>query len=162
MCARPIMTMLLLLAGMSTAAAQQLDARFSCSESREEGGERVILADNGEFRMEGSKIDTFRWESAEYRPTHGFDCSIDDGDGLLAEVRDETSKVQWRVALADALNARTRRGYDFSRGMNCTIRIERDGDMLNLKPTCPALCGSRSNFSELSVNMKTGECRYEE
>jgi hypothetical protein len=153
---------LLLVCG-TAAIAQQLDAKFSCSATREENGERVIYADNGEIRLRGDRIDAFRWESALHRSTHGFDCTIEQGDGLKAEVRDDaTTSPRWRIALADARAARDQRGYDFDRGLNCTIRLERDGDMLNIKPTCPALCGSRTNFSELSVNLKTGDCRYEQ
>jgi hypothetical protein len=144
------------------AFAQQLDTRFSCSAVRNEDGERVIYADNGEMHINGNRIASFRWESALYRSTHGFDCSIDETDGLTAEARQEAGQAMWRVGLADARNARDRRGFNFDRGMNCTIRLERDGDILNVKPSCPALCGSRSNFSELSVNLKTGSCRYEE
>ncbi len=130
--------------------------------TRDEGGERVIYADSGEIRLRGDRIDAFRWESALHRSTHGFDCSIEQGDGLKAEVREDANNPSWRIALTDSRAARDRRGYDFDRGLNCTIRLERDGDMLNIKPTCPALCGSRTNFSELSVNLKTGDCRYEQ
>jgi hypothetical protein len=149
-------------AGGGAAIAQQLDARFSCSQARNENGERVTYADTAEMRLRGNRIDTFRWESALFRSTHGFDCSIDESDGLQAEVRDEPKKLMWRVALSDARAARDRRGYNFDRGMNCTIRLERNGDTLNVKPSCPALCGSRANFSQLSVNLKTGKCHYEE
>lgn len=142
--------------------AQQLDARFSCSTARTEDGETVTYADSGEMRIRGDRIDAFRWESALFRSTHGFDCSIDESDGLRAEVRNEPQRVQWRVALADARTARDRRGFNFDRRLNCTIRLERDGDTLDVKPSCPALCGSRPNFSALSVNLKTGQCRYEE
>jgi hypothetical protein len=152
----------LLAAGSGVAVAQQLDARFSCSQARNEYGERVTYADTAEMRLRGNRIDVFRWESALFRSTHGFDCSIDESDGLLAEVRDEPSKLMWRVGLSDARAARDRRGFTFDRGMNCTIRLERDGDMLNVKPSCPALCGSRANFSQLSVNLKTGKCHYEQ
>ena len=152
-----------LLAGASSASiAQQLDARFSCSHARNEDGERVTYADTAEMRLSGNRIDVFRWESALFRPTHGFDCSIDEGDGLQAEVRDEPSRLMWRIGLSDARAARDRRGFTFDRGMNCTIRLERNGDMLNVKPSCPALCGSRANFSQLSVNLKTGKCHYEQ
>jgi hypothetical protein len=151
----------LLAGGSSASIAQQLDARFSCSQARNEHGERVTYADNAEMRLSGNRIDVFRWESALFRSTHGFDCSIDESDGLQAEVRDDPSNLMWRVALSDARAARDRRGFTFDRGMNCTIRLERDGDMLNVKPSCPALCGSRANFSQLSVNLKTGKCHYE-
>ena len=154
--------LLILLAIAGTTGAQQLETKFSCSAARDDNGEAVTYADSGEIRIKGNHIDAFRWESSLFRSTHGFDCSIDESDGLLAEVRDGTSRVQWRVALADARAARDRRGFNFDRRMNCTIRLEREGDTLTVKPSCPALCGSRSNFSELSVNLKTGQCRYEE
>jgi hypothetical protein len=157
---RAALTLLLALAG--TVSAQQLDTHFSCSVARNEDGEAVTYADNGEIRLKGDHIDAFRWESALFRSTHGFDCSIDESDGLVADVRDETQKVMWRVALADARVARDRRGYTFDRTMNCTIRLEREGNTLNVKPSCPALCGSRPNFSELSVDLNTGKCRYDE
>lgn len=149
----------------STGAAafgQELETKFSCSVARTEDGENVTYADNGEFRLKGDKVEAFRWESALYRSTHGFDCSIDEADGLVAEMRTDTPQPQWRISLSSPRAARDRRGYAFDRRMNCTIRLERDGDMVNIKPSCPALCGSRTNFSELSVNMKTGQCRYEE
>lgn len=155
-------TALMLLSASSIAAAQQLETHFSCSTARNVDGENVTYADNGEFRLKGGRIEAFHWESALYRSTHGFDCSIDESDGLHAEVRDENPKVTWRVALKDARAARDRRGFKFDRGMNCTIRLEREGDTLHVKPTCPALCGSRPNFSALSINLKTGQCRYEE
>ena len=153
---------ILLAAGCASAAEQQLETRFSCSIARTEDGEPVTYADTAEIRLKGDRIDIFRWESALFRSTHGFDCSIDESDGLKAEVRDASPMMQWRIALENARDARTRRGYDFNRGLNCTIRLEREGDTLAVKPSCPALCGSRANFSALSVNLKTGQCRYEE
>jgi hypothetical protein len=147
---------------VNAANAQKLDTRFSCSVTRDEDGERVIYADNGEMKIDHDRIAAFRWESALYRSTHGFDCSIDEGDGLKAEVRDEKDNTLWRVGLTDARAARAQRGFTFDRGMNCTIRLEKTGDTLTIWPSCPALCGSRTNFSALSVNMKTGTCRYEE
>ncbi|GAB3541277.1 hypothetical protein GCM10027343_11420 [Noviherbaspirillum agri] len=155
-------TAFLLIAASGIVAAQELDTKFSCSVAREMDGERVIYADNGAFRLKGERIEAFQWESALYRSTHGFDCSIDQSDGLTAEVREEGAKAMWRVALKDARAARSKRGFTFDRGMNCTIRIEREGDMMKVTPTCPALCGSRPNFSALSVDLKSGECRYEE
>ncbi|HJV87296.1 MAG TPA: hypothetical protein VJ698_17650 [Noviherbaspirillum sp.] len=157
---RAVMLMLLCLAG--SAAAQKLDARFSCSAARDEDGEKVTYADTARFRLDGNRIEAFSWESSLFRTTHGFDCSIDQGDGLLAEVRAEQERTTWRISLADAHAARERRGYTFDRRMNCTIRLEREGDTLAVKPSCPALCGSRSNFTALSVDLKTGKCRYEE
>ncbi|HYC42330.1 MAG TPA: hypothetical protein VEB70_05015 [Noviherbaspirillum sp.] len=159
---RAMIAALLLGAGTATAAEQQIETRFSCSVARTVDGEAVTYADTAEIRLKGSHINAFRWESSLFRSTHGFDCSIDEGDGLVAEVRDVPPGVQWRIALENALDARARRGYDFDRRPSCTIRLEREGDTLNVKPSCPALCGSRPNFTELSVNLKTGQCRYEE
>lgn len=159
---RTALPFVLLSSASAVALGQQLETRFSCSVARDEDGETVTYADNGEIRLKGDRIDAFRWESALFRSTHGFDCSIDESDDLVAEVRTDMPQPQWRVSLANARVARDRRGYGFDRRMNCTIRLERQGDMLNVKPSCPALCGSRTNFSELSVNLKTGQCRYEE
>ncbi len=159
---RAMIAALLLCTGHASAVEQQLETRFSCSVARTEDGEPVTYADTGEIRITGNHINAFRWESALFRSTHGFDCSIDESDGLLAEMREATPSVQWRIALENARQARSRRGYDFDRRLNCTIRLEREGDRLAMKPSCPALCGSRSNFSELSVDLKTGKCRYEE
>lgn len=158
---RNAVTLTLLCMG-GTAFAQQLDTHFSCSAVRNVDGEAVTYADSGEFRLNGDRIDAFFWESSLFRSTHGFDCSIDASDGLNAKVRTEQEKITWRVALKDARAARDRRGFKFDRRMNCTIRLEREGDILAVKPSCPALCGSRSNFTELSVDLKTGKCRYEE
>ena len=150
---------LMLMCGCAQSAlAQQLSTRFSCSEMREEDNQKALYADNGEIRLDGNRIETFHWESSLLRRTHGFECSIDETDGLQAEARGES----WRISLTNARAARTRRGYNFEHGFNCTIRLERNGDTLQVKPTCPALCGSRSNFSELSVEGKTGKGRYEE
>jgi hypothetical protein len=96
--ARAILAAVLLGAGAASAVEQQLETRFSCSVARTEDGEQVTYADTGEFRIKGNHIDAFRWESSLFRSTHGFDCSIDEGDGLLAEVRDATPLVQWRIA----------------------------------------------------------------
>ena len=142
--------------------AQQLDMHFSCSDAGEDHGDKVIYADSGEMRIKGDRIEAFRWESSLFRSTHGFDCSIDDGDGLKAEVRDEGQRVQWRVAPQDPLAARVGRGYEYLTRPNCSIRLVREGDTLDIKPSCPALCGSRPNFTQLSVNLKTGKCMYEE
>jgi hypothetical protein len=81
---------------------------------------------------------------------------------LQAEVTDQTGVSVWRITLLDGLGARVRRGYDYVHGLNCSIRLQRNGDMLSIKPSCPALCGSRPNFSELSVDLITGACRYQE
>ena len=150
------------LCAASSAWAQQLETRFSCSQPREEDGLPAIYADSGEIRVNGNRIDAFHWESSLFRKTHGFDCSIDEGDGLQAEARTDLSQPAWRISLTDARAARIRRGYDSEHGLNCSIRLERDGETLHVKPSCPALCGSRPNFSELAVDLKTGKCRYEE
>lgn len=156
------MLMAALAAGASGALAERLDARFSCSQSRDDEGLPSIYADTGEIRLNGERIEAFRWESSLFRRTHGFDCSIDEDDGLQAEARSDAGNPAWRIRLADGREARIRRGYDSEHGLNCTIRLERKGDTLHIKPSCPALCGSRPNFSELSVELKTGTCRYEE
>lgn len=151
----------LLALAASIAAAQQLDAKFSCSVARNEDGEQAILADSGEMKLSGERIDAFRWESALFRSTHGFDCSVDTSDGLHAE-RLPNTENGWRVELDDPRAARIRRGYDFEFGRRCSIRLLRDGDTLHIVPSCPAMCGSRKNFSALSVDLKTGGCRYDE
>jgi hypothetical protein len=149
---------LLMLLGIDygAAAAQQVATRFACSVDRTDDGGRVVLADSGEIRLNGTRIETFRWESALLH--RGSECSIDDSDGLQAELIEHG----WRISLHDAQAARERRGYDFVHGLNCTIRVRRSGNLLQLTPSCPALCGSRNNFSELTVDMTTGNCRYEE
>lgn len=142
--------------------SQRLDTRFSCSITQHNDGEQVIYSDIGEAHLDGARIESFRWESALYRPTYGFDCSIDDGDGLQAELMPDSAGAAWRISLRDARAAREARGYDFNHGLNCSIRLQRDGDTLHVKPSCPALCGSRANFTELSVDLKTGICHYVE
>lgn len=143
------------------ARAQQLDTHFSCSMSGADGGEKVIYADTGEMRFDGTRIAAFRWESTLFRSTHGFDCSIDESDGLTAEAIGDSAEPAWRVRVTDPAAARQRRGYDFATRMNCTIRITRNGDRLQINPSCPALCGSRMNFSALSVDLNTGACHYD-
>jgi len=142
-------------------AVPQLSAKFTCTAKRDDG-EPLIHADTGEVKLKGDRIEAFRWESAVHRSAHGFDCSIDEGDGLAAEFIGDVERPAWRISLQDAAKARDARGYDFTLRLNCTIRVVRDGNMLHLKPTCPALCGSRGNFTELSVDLSTGACKYEE
>jgi len=158
---------ILLLLGMAMlsmqASAQQLQTKFGCSVTRDENGEKVIYADGGEIRLNGNKVEAFRWESAQHRSLHGFDCSVDESDEPVAEVSQSGANDSWRITLKDAAAARKRRGYDFfDHGKNCSIRLQRDGNTLSIKPNCPALCGSRIDFTELSVDLKTGTCRYEE
>lgn len=155
------------LTGGRTAHAQALDATFSCSQERAEDqlldGDRRVYADSGDVHLQGSRIAGFRWESALFRSTHGFDCSIDEGDGLSAEMlpAQADGAQRWRIRLADGKAARTRRGYDADHGLNCSIRLTYRSDILHITPSCPALCGSRENFSALSVDLKTGQCLYE-
>lgn len=142
------------------ALAQTLDTSFVCSEIRREDGdgERINLADQGKFKLDGKEIKSFQWESSLFRTTHGYDCSIDESDGVQAEVTEKG----WRITLKNAQAARAARGYDSDRGNNCSVRLERNGDELLIKPSCPVLCGSRNNFTALTVNTKTGSCRYDE
>lgn len=147
---------------VSLAAAQQLDAHFSCGETRDDHGLSTLFADTGRIKIEGSHIEEFYWESSVFRDMHGVECSIDQTDGLRAEGIGDGERDAWRISLQDARAARDKRGYDFSHGLNCTIRVERSGDAVQIKPSCPALCGSRPNFSEVSFDLKTGACRYED
>ena len=154
-------------AAQGVAPVPQLDVKFSCSTEREEDatidGGRRLYADSGEMHLRGAAIDGFRWESSLFRSTHGFDCSIDDSDGLQAEllVHDDDFVDGWRVRPHDGRLARARRGYDADHGVQCTIRLLRRGDALEIVPSCPALCGSRENFSALTVDLKTGQCTYQ-
>ncbi|EGF31385.1 hypothetical protein IMCC9480_4007 [Oxalobacteraceae bacterium IMCC9480] len=157
--AHAIATVLLFCA--ATAGAQTLDTRFACSQRADDGGDPITYADTGEIHLDGAAVKMFRWESAVFRSTHGYDCNIDDDDGLQAEVRGDGSAASWRVALKDGGAARLKRGYNFERGLNCTIRLERDGNTVHVKPTCPALCGSRINFSDIVIDLDSGTCRYD-
>ena len=155
-------------AAAQTLLAPRLDAKFSCSLSKAQDArrddQRSTYADSGEFHLRGDQVEGFRWESSLFRSTHGFDCSIDDGDGVQAELMatGHADSQGWRVRLRDARAARTQRGYDSDHGLNCSIRIIHAGDMLEIIPSCPALCGSRENFSALTVNLKTGQCGYDD
>ena len=163
----------ILLAAATTSAAaqqpqpQQLDARFSCSAEDADGqlrdGDRRLHADSGAFHLRGNRILAFYWESSVFRSNHGADCSIDESDDLVAEVLPDLPDAgqRWRVGLRDGRAARRRRGYDADHGVNCSIRIARIGEQLEIVPSCPALCGSRENFSRLTVDLQTGSCLYE-
>jgi len=157
-----ILSAAILLATALPTLAQQLDTQFSCSAKRDDHGLPTLYFDAGKIKVDGNKITEFSWESSLFRSTHGFDCSIDMDDGLEAESIGDEQHDKWRFRLTDARAARDKRGYDFSHGYNCTIRIERNGDKVHITPSCPALCGSRPNFSEFTVNSKTGECQYED
>jgi hypothetical protein len=144
------------------AFAQQLDTQFSCSTKRDDHGLPTLYFDAGKIKIDGNKITEFAWESSLFRSTHGFDCSINIDDGMQAEFVGDEQHDKWRFSLQDAHAARDKRGYDYSHGYNCTIRVEHIGDSVHINPSCPALCGSRQNFSELTVNTKTGNCEYAE
>jgi hypothetical protein len=159
----------------SFAVTPTLDVAFSCSvvnpnvqTDQPDDQERVLYADVGKINVQGDRIQEFRWESSLFRSTHGFDCSIDDGDGLSVELSQSAAGAQqWRVQLQDARAARTARGYDANHGFDCAIDLSvidssggKDSRLL-ITPNCPALCGSRENFSTLSVDLKTGHCDYE-
>ena len=151
----------MLLCASHTAIAQSVNTKFSCSQVTDDGGEKITMGDVGEISLVGNRIDAFHWESAIYRATHGYECGIDEDDGLHAEVRSDAGYPAWRVGLKDGRTARENRGYNFERGVNCTIRVDLANDTLTLRPSCPALCGSRSNFSTVAIDLKTGSCRYE-
>lgn len=154
--------MLALSTACTSAAAQQLNAHFSCGETRDDHGLSTLFSDTGRIKLDGSHIEEFYWESSVFRNMHGVECSIDQTDGLQVESIGSDNRDAWRISLRDARAARDKRGYDFSHGLNCTIRVQRNGDTVHINPSCPALCGSRPNFSEMSFNLKTGACRYED
>ncbi len=145
-----------------SAEAQQLDAHFSCAFDGADHGLKTLFADNGRIRLKGTAIEEFTWESSVFHVGNGVECSIDDGDGLHAEFIGDESRPAWRILLNNAKAARDKRGYDMSHGLNCTVRIEQVGDDVHINPSCPALCGSRQNFSEFRFNTKTGKCQYED
>ena len=153
--------MLGLMAWSSLVSAQTLDAKFACSGIGDDGGEKVTYADTGEIHLAGEAVKSFRWESALFRSTHGFDCDIGDEDGLRVQASGNRAKAAWKVSLVDGRGAREKRGYNFDRGVNCSIEIVRLGDQLALLPNCPAMCGSRLNFSTIAIDLKTGACHYE-
>ena len=155
-------------AGTSAAAdTVRLDAKFSCSaeaaEARSRDGERRLYADSADIHLRGPVIESFAWESSLFRSTHGFDCSIDEGDGLEAEVvpAQAAGEQRWRIRLQDGGAARTRRGYDSDHGLDCSIGLTQRDNRLQITPSCPALCGSRENFSALTVDLQTGQCDYQ-
>jgi hypothetical protein len=141
-----------------SAAADQLKTHFSCSDTRDKDGSRVIFADVGTIELDGTTVKQFQWESALHRETHGNECSIDESDGPQAEVIENG----WSVTLKDSAAARQSRGYDTERSRVCAIRVLRHGNQVILKPSCSSQCGSRSNFSALTINIKTGACQYNE
>jgi hypothetical protein len=162
---RPLLAGLSLLLCLLSAAAQaqtgaSLEAKFSCSAIRQEDGdgERLTYADQARIQLAGTQILALQWESSLFRSSHGHECSIDSSDEPIAEVTEKG----WRIRLKDPAAARQRRGYDTERGSQCSIRLERDGEQLRIKPSCPSLCGSRNNFSALTVNLQTGLCHYDE
>jgi len=156
------LTAVLLAGGGSKAAVAQalpaLDLQVQCTQTkREDGdGERLIFADQGRIKLDGDNVQELQWESSLFRADHGFECSIDKDDQPQVEVTEKG----WRITLKDAVAARTQRGYDFDRSYQCSIRLEREGEMVHIRPFCPALCGSRMNFTELKVNVTNGKCEY--
>ncbi|MCU6434939.1 hypothetical protein LPB67_14270 [Undibacterium sp. Jales W-56] len=146
--------------GLAQSSTDVLNAKFSCNLVRQEGGdgERLNYADQGVIQLRGNVIKNLQWESSLFRSTNGHECSIDSSDEPQAEL----TPKGWRISLKNAAEARSRRGYDFERGLNCSIRLERSGDELAIRPSCPALCGSRLNFTTLTVNLKNGQCQYDE
>ena len=156
-----LLAAVLLLSAATIAAAQNLDTKFSCSQVGDDGGDKVTYADSGEIHLAGNVVKSFHWESALYRSTHGFDCDIDDQDGLRVVARGNAKKASWKLMLKDGRAAREKRGYNFERGVNCTITLDRFGDTVKVQPACPAMCGSRLNFSVIAIDLKSGQCRYE-
>ena len=151
----------LLVCVLHAADAQTLDSKFSCSQKVDDGGEKITMADVGEIQLTGDAIKTFHWESTIFRTTHGYDCNIDEEDGLQVEVRADEDHPAWRIGLKDGRAARIKRGYKYERGVNCSIRLDQQGDTLTVRPSCPALCGSRVNFSDIAIDLKTGSCHYQ-
>lgn len=152
------------LAAMTLAAgaqAQQLDVHFSCGAQGKQLGLKGFLADSGRIRINGTKIEEFSLESSLFHANNGVECSIDEGDGLRAEFIGEPGRAAWRVLLKDAEKARNKRGYDMVHGLNCAVRIEQVGNDVRINPSCPALCGSRQDFSAFRFDTKTGKCTYE-
>lgn len=143
------------------ASAQELATHFSCSQARDDHGLASTFADVGEIHFKDEVIEEFYWESTVYRKAYGIECSINRHDDLALEKIGDSGNA-WRISLKDAAKSREARGYLYAHGFNCTIRLEREGDTLHIRPSCPALCGSRANFSELSVDLKTGTCKQEE
>lgn len=153
-----------ILAGLSIAAgaqAQQLDVHFSCGSDGKELGLKSFFADNGRIRINGTKIEEFSLESSVFHAGNGVECSMNDSDGLRAEFIGDPSRAAWRILLNNAEQARNKRGYDMAHGLNCAVRIEHVGDDVRINPNCPALCGSRQDFSAFRFNTKTGKCTYE-
>ncbi len=145
-------------AATQATAANALDLQFSCSQSEGEGEDKVIYADFGAVRIVQGQLQELRWESGLHRRTHGFDCSITQEDGVELDTLEGGG---WRIRLRDSAAARSARGYDTERGRLCSIRILPAGDGWQIVPSCAALCGSRANFSALTVYPAQQRCRYD-
>lgn len=156
----PTVLMALMAFATGSASAQALPAdlnlKLSCGLAQGEGDGRAFFSDSGEIEIRDGQLKQFRWESSLHRGTHGFDCSIDLDDQLELDV----VGAQWRVQLRDVTLARAARGYDTLRGESCIIRLIQRGEYLLIEPACAALCGSRSNFSELRIHQPSGRCDY--
>lgn len=147
---------------LGAAQGADLELRFSCSKIRDSGEQQVVYADIGEIRIVAGAIQAFRWESSLHRRTHGFDCSVDEEDGLQLQAL-QGMEQGWRISLRDAQQARVKRGFDTERGRQCSFRLLQNGDgIVSVIPSCAVLCGSRSNFSALRIRLADGNCEYEE
>lgn len=161
--ASPQLLLMLLLTGFygqsgAEAPAAGLELKASCSMTTGSGAGKIIYSDELRLRIQQQQVQEFSWESLRLRATLGHECSIDLDDGVQVE----TIADGWRLSLKEPAQARNKRGYDTDRGNRCSIRVRQNGDEWHIQPTCPVLCGSRINFSELFINPKNGQCRYEE
>ncbi len=142
---------------MATDPVTELDLKASCSTSTGSAADKIIYSDEFRLKIRQQQVLEFTWESLRLRATLGHECSIDLDDGVQLEAIERG----WRLSLKDPAQARRKRGYDTERGNRCSVRIRQNGDEWQLQPSCPVLCGSRENFTELAINPKTGQCRYE-
>jgi hypothetical protein len=140
------------------AQSADLNLKLACQTSLGEQDQQTLYIDSGEIRIEHGKLLALRWESALHRRTHGFDCSIDLDDKLQLDA----VPGGWRIQTDDPQAARQARGYDAPNGSgsHCLINLEQADGQLTIAPSCPALCGSRSNFSGLQIDLKSGRCTY--
>ncbi len=150
----------LALSGLAAAepGPPDLNLKLACQATLGAAENQTLYVDSGEIRIENGKLLALRWESALHRRTHGFDCSIDLDDKL------QLSAVAqgWRIETDDPLAARLARGYDNPNGSggHCLINLTSQDRQLTINPSCPALCGSRSNFSSLQIDLNSGRCTY--
>lgn len=145
-------------AAAPSALPPDLNLKLACQATVGEAENQTLYVDSGEIRIEQGKLLALRWESALHRRTHGFDCSIDLDDKLQLSKGEQG----WRIETDDPLAARLVRGYDNPNGAggHCLINLQQQNGQLTISPSCPALCGSRSNFSGLQIDVKSGRCQY--